>query len=84
MEVRLNLMNSSNFCRERGIRREYTAPYSPEQNGIAERMNQTIQERVVSMLQHSGLSDGFWAEVLLTTEDIINMLASRPLGLKIP
>ena len=43
------------FCRERGIRREYTAPYSPEQNGIAERMNRTIQERVVSMLQHSGL-----------------------------
>ena len=41
------------FWRERGIRREYTAPYSPEQNGIAERMNQTIQERVVSMLQHS-------------------------------
>ena len=32
---------------ERGIRREYTAPYSLEQNGIAERMNRTIQERVV-------------------------------------
>ena len=54
------------FCRERGIRREYTAPYSPEQNGIAESMNRTIQERVVSMLQHSGPSDGFWAEALLT------------------
>ena len=27
------------FCRERGIRREYTAPYSPKQNGIAKRMN---------------------------------------------
>ena len=47
------------FCRERGIRREYTAPHSPEQNGIIERMNRTIQERIVSMLQHSGLSDGF-------------------------
>ena len=38
------------FYRERGIRREYMAPYSPEQNGIVERMNRTIQERVVSML----------------------------------
>ena len=38
------------FCQERGIRREYTAPYSPEQNRIAERMNRTIQERIVSML----------------------------------
>jgi transposase InsO family protein len=49
------------FCRERGIRREFTAPYSPEQNGIAKRMNLTIQERIVSMLHHSGLSEGFWA-----------------------
>ena len=72
------------FCWERGMRREYTAPYSLEQNGIAERMNRTIQERVVSMLQHSGLSDGFWAEALLTAVDIINMSPSRPLGLKIP
>ena len=72
------------FCRERGIRREYMAPYSPEQNGIAERMNQTIQERVVSMLQHSGLSDSFWAEALLTAVHIINMSPSRPLGLQIP
>ena len=47
------------FFWEHGIRREYTAPYSSEQNSIAERMNRTIQERVVSMLQHSGLSDGF-------------------------
>ena len=72
------------FCRERSIRCEYTTPYSPEQNGIAERMNRTIQERIVSMLQHSGLSDGFWAEALLTAVDIINMSPSRPLGLKIP
>ena len=72
------------FCRERDIRREYTTPYSPEQNGIAERMNQTIQERVVSMLQHSGLSDGVWAEDLLTVVHIINMSPSRPLGLQIP
>ena len=72
------------FCREHSIWREYTAPHSPEQNGIAERMNPTIQERVVSMLQHSRLSDGFWVEALLTAVHIINMSPSRPLGLKIP
>ena len=74
MEVSSNQMNLSNFA---GIRREYTTPYSPEQNGIAERMNQTIQERAVSMLKHSGLSDGLWAEALLTAEHIINMSPSR-------
>jgi transposase InsO family protein len=30
------------FCREWGIRREFTAPHSPEQNGVAERMNLII------------------------------------------
>ena len=53
------------FCRERNIRREYMAPYSPEQNGIAEQMNQTIQERVVSTLQHSELSNGFGQSLYL-------------------
>ena len=72
------------FCRECGIRREYTEPYSLEQNGIAERMNQTIQERVISMLQQSGLLDGFWVEALLTGVHIINMSPSRPPGLQIP
>jgi transposase InsO family protein len=71
------------FYRERGIRREFTAPYRREQNGVAERMSRTIQERIVSMLHHSGLTDGFWAEVLLTAVHIINMSPSRPLGLKI-
>ena len=80
----LNFEEFVKFCRERDIRREYTTPYSPEQNGIVERMYRTIHERVVSMLQHSGLSDGFWAEALLTTVHIINMSPSRPLGLQIP
>ena len=72
------------FCRERSIRGEYTAPYSPGQNGIAERMNRTIQEHVVFMLQHSGLPDGLWAEALLTVVHIINMSPSRPLRVQIP
>ena len=47
-------------------------------------MNETIQERVVSMLQHTGLSDGFYAEALLMSVHIINMSPSRPLGHQIP
>ena len=35
-------------------------------------------------IQHSRLSDGFWAEALLTAVHIINMSPSRPLGLQIP
>jgi hypothetical protein len=34
------------FFRESGIRREFTAPYNPKQNGVAERINRTIHERI--------------------------------------
>ena len=32
------------FCDLKGIKRELTTPYNPPQNGVAERMNRTIQE----------------------------------------
>ena len=34
------------FCDSKGIKRELTAPYNPPQNGVAERMNRTIQDKV--------------------------------------
>ena len=38
------------FCAREGIRREWTAPYNPERNGIAERNNRTIVEAAIAML----------------------------------
>ena len=38
------------FCREEGITIKSTAPYSPSQNGIAERFNRTLIELVHAML----------------------------------
>ena len=49
------------FCESRGIKRELTAPYNPPQNGVAERMNRTIQEKVRSMLSNAQLPNGVWA-----------------------
>ena len=34
----------NDFCIEAGIKREYTVPYNPQQNGVAERKNKTIIE----------------------------------------
>ena len=64
-------------------RQEFTAPHTPEQIGIAEGMSQTIQERIVTMIKHSGLKDGFFAEALLTTVHIINMSPSIFVGYNI-
>jgi hypothetical protein len=43
------------YCAGHGIRREKTVPKTPQQNGIAERMNRTIMERARSMLVDAGL-----------------------------
>ena len=39
------------YCEEAGIKRELTAPYTPEQNGVAERKNRTVVEMARSMLK---------------------------------
>ena len=38
-----------NWCESKGINLQYTAPHSPEQNSIAERMNRTLVELVRAM-----------------------------------
>lgn len=48
-----------NLCDEEGIKRELTAPYTPEQNGIAERKNRTIVEMARSMLKFRKMKDEF-------------------------
>ncbi|GJW74062.1 zinc finger, CCHC-type containing protein [Tanacetum coccineum] len=45
---------------------ETTAPYTPQQNGVAERKNKALKEMVNSMLSYLGLSEGFWGEAMLT------------------
>ena len=52
------------FCREEGIKIEMTAPYSPSQNGIAERFNQTLIELVCAMLIAKGLPTFLWDEAI--------------------
>jgi transposase InsO family protein len=39
------------FCKESGIRKQFTARYTPQQNGVAERKNRTIMEMARSMLK---------------------------------
>lgn len=45
------------YCEEFGIIHESSAPYTPQQNGIAERKNKTLKEMMNSMLVGSSLSD---------------------------
>ncbi|PKI50177.1 hypothetical protein CRG98_029421 [Punica granatum] len=53
-----------NYCRTHGIKLEKTVPKTPQQNGLAERMNRTIIERVRCMLSQAKLSKSFWGEAI--------------------
>ncbi|GJX77801.1 gag-pol polyprotein [Tanacetum coccineum] len=47
------------FCRQEGIKRQFTTAYTPQQNGVAERMNRTLLERARAMLATASLGKSF-------------------------
>ena len=53
------------YCKSRGIK-DNTIPYTPQQNGVSERVNQTIMETVRCMLHYAHLSLNMWAEAVAT------------------
>jgi transposase InsO family protein len=62
----------TNFCGVNGIRRQLTAAYTPQQNGIAERKNQTIMNMVRCMLSGKQVPNTFWPEAVNWTVHILN------------
>ena len=72
------------YCKGQGIKLEKTVPKTPQLNGVAERMNRTIEERIRCMLSHAKLSKSFWAEALVTAVYLINLSPSNPLDGDVP
>lgn len=60
------------YCKIHGIERHQTCTYTSQQNGVAERMNRTIMEKVRCLLNESGLGEEFWAEAASTAIYLIN------------
>ncbi|CAI7839283.1 unnamed protein product [Closterium sp. NIES-53] len=49
---------------KKGIQHQLTVPYNPQQNGVAERFNRTLQEGARTLLGRAGLLDLFWVTAL--------------------
>jgi hypothetical protein len=68
-----------NFLHECGIQRQTSAPYTPEQNGVAKRANRTIMECARSMNRAQGLDLEFWAEAVNMVVYIKNRCPTKAL-----
>ncbi|GJR73578.1 ribonuclease H-like domain-containing protein [Tanacetum coccineum] len=71
----LNKLVKGNLVRglpSKGIKQEYSNARTPQQNGVAERMNRTLIEAARTMLADSLLPTTFWAEAVSTACYIFN------------
>ena len=60
------------YYEEHGILHNFSAPRTPEQNGVIERKNRTLQEMARTMLSKSNLPKYFWAKAVNTACYIVN------------
>ncbi|CAI7733347.1 unnamed protein product, partial [Closterium sp. NIES-54] len=65
--------------KSKGIKHDVTTPYTPQQNGAAERLNRTLVEAVRSLLQHSKLGSEWWGEASSLAAWIRNRLPMKVL-----
>ncbi|CAK9804033.1 Retrovirus-related Pol polyprotein from transposon TNT 1-94 [Anthophora plagiata] len=70
----------SEYLQQEGITRQLSTPYTPQQNGVAERANRTIVEMARSMLTQSKLPMSLWAEAVSTAVYIRNRCPTRKLN----
>ena len=74
----------SKYCASKGIIQQYTNPYTPEQNGISERLNRTLVESAKSMIFHANMPINFWAEAVNTAVHLHNRSPTKSLNMKAP
>jgi hypothetical protein len=65
------------FLSDEGIHHQYSAAYTPQQNGVAERKNRTLMDIARSMLAEFNSPYNFWAEAISTACHSSNWLFLR-------
>ncbi|KAL8109176.1 hypothetical protein AgCh_025316 [Apium graveolens] len=73
-----------NFCEDNGILRHYTAPYTPQQNGVVERRNRTVVAMARSLLKEKKVPLQFWGEAVRYAVHILNKLPTRSKSIVTP
>jgi hypothetical protein len=71
--------NFTSYCTTQGIQMQHTVPYTPQQNGVAERKNHTLKEMANCMIQSKGLSLKYWVEAINCANYIVNRTPTKAL-----
>jgi hypothetical protein len=64
-------------CEENGLIHQRSTPYTPQQNGLAERKNRTLVEMLNAMIVSAKLPFNLWGEALLTACHVYNRVLSK-------
>ncbi|XP_038992978.1 uncharacterized protein LOC120116622, partial [Hibiscus syriacus] len=72
------------FCNSNGISHNFSAPRTPQQNGVVERKNRTLEEMARTMLCENNLPKYFWTEATNTACYVVNRVMIRPILKKTP
>ena len=75
---------SSSWFKQVGIKHETTVPYTPEQNGVSERLNRTLLDKIRSFLSETGLPKPIWGEAISTMVYLKNLSPTKTLKDKTP
>ena len=72
------------FCADQGIQCHLTAPYTPQQNGVVERRNQTVLGMARSMMKGMQVPGWLWGEAVSTAVFVLNRSPTRSVEGKTP
>ncbi|KAL8157792.1 hypothetical protein AgCh_002484 [Apium graveolens] len=67
------------YCEGHVIIRHFTAPYTPQQNGVVERRNRTIVAMARSFLKERKVPSTLWGEAIRHSVYVLNRLPTRAL-----
>ncbi|GJV28541.1 retrovirus-related pol polyprotein from transposon TNT 1-94 [Tanacetum coccineum] len=79
-----NEVEFGDFCNANGITHNFSAPRTPQSNGVIERNNRTLQEMSRTMLNEQSLPQKFWCNVADTLSYILNQILIRGILGKTP
>jgi hypothetical protein len=74
MDLSSRTFKSKKYLEEEGIKHEFSAPYTPQQNGVVERKNRTLIDMARTMLGEYKAPERFWSEAVNTACHALNRL----------